>query len=402
MRTAILDPFSGIAGDMTLGALLGIGLDAHWLRALPSRLGLADVRVDIREVLRGELVCWKVEFEIPPQPHGRHIAEIRELVAHSGAPEEVRARADAAFWAIATAEGEIHGVPPEKVHLHEVGAVDAILDVVGVVWGLAELGVEDVRCGALRTGDGTVRAAHGLLPVPAPATLKLLEGHSIRPGPEGAGELVTPTGAALVRVLSSGPPPEEYVPRASGYGAGTKDFPGRANALRIILADVPDATLAPEREAVVLLACDVDDMSPEYLAAVADRARAEGALDVVLIATMMKKGRPGTRVEVLARPEDAGRLEVLLLSDTTSIGVRRSAASRRVLPRQQAEVELFGHSVRVKIVTLGDGGSRAKPEFDDVQRVALATGRRAVDIYQLALAAAERHPAARVPESHLR
>jgi uncharacterized protein (TIGR00299 family) protein len=389
MRIAILDPFSGIAGDMTLGALLGVGLDAEWLRALPVRLGLSDVRVDIREVLRGELVCWKVEFEIPPQPHGRHISDIRELVAESGAPERVRAKADATFRAIAAAEGEIHGMPPEKVHLHEVGAVDAILDVVGVIWGLAELGVEDVRCGALRTGDGTVMAAHGLLPVPAPATLKLLEGFPVRPGPEGAGELVTPTGAALVRVLSSGPPPAEYVPRRSGYGAGTKDFPGRANALRIILADAQD-TISNDRERVTMLACDVDDMSPEYLAAVADQTRAEGALDVVLLATAMKKGRQGTRIEVLARPEDAGRLEGILLRETTSLGVRRSDVTRLALPRRQAEVDVLGHSVRVKIASLPGGGVRAKPEFDDVQRVALATGRRAVDIYQLALGAAER------------
>src|SRR6476619_6495698 len=169
MRTAILDQFSGIAGDMALGALLGVGLDPAWLRDLPAHLGLADVSVEIREVLRGELVCWKVDFEIPPQPHGRHIAEIRAMVARSGAPDRVRARADAAFMAIATAEGEIHGMPAEKVHLHEVGAVDAILDVVGVIWGLELLGVTDVRCGPLRTGDGSVRAAHGLLPVPAPA-----------------------------------------------------------------------------------------------------------------------------------------------------------------------------------------------------------------------------------------
>jgi len=266
MRIAILDPFSGIAGDMMLGALLGVGLDAEWLHALPTRLGLPDVRVDIREVLRGELVCWKVDFDIPPQPHGRHIAEIRELVARSGAPEPVRERADAVFIAIATAEGEIHGMPAEEVHLHEVGAVDAILDVVGVVWGLQELGVEAVRCGPLRTGDGTVRAAHGLLPVPAPATLKLLEGHAVQPGPEGAGELVTPTGAGLVRVLSSGPPPASYVPLRSGFGAGTKDFAGRANALRVILAEVEDASAGDGREVVTVLACDVDDMSPEYLA----------------------------------------------------------------------------------------------------------------------------------------
>ncbi len=395
MRIAILDPFSGIAGDMTLGALLGVGLDPEWLRSLPERLNLADVSVEIREVRRGELVCRKVDFTIPPQPHGRHIAQIRQLVASSGAPDSVRAKADAAFTAIATAEGEIHGQPPEKVHLHEVGAVDAILDVVGAIWGLEQLGVESVRCGPIRTGDGTVRAAHGLLPVPAPATLKLLEGHVVRPGPDGAGELVTPTGAALVHVLSEGPMPEEYVPRASGYGAGTKDFPGRPNALRIILADVEERVggaggAGRERERVVVLACDVDDMSPEYLAAVADRVRDDGALDVVLLGTTMKKGRQGTRVEVLTRPEDADRLEDVLLGETTTIGVRRSEVSRIALARVQGQIDVLGHSVRVKIVALPGGGTRAKPEFDDVQRVALATGRRPVDIYQLALGASER------------
>ena len=216
MRIAILDPFSGISGDMTLGALIGVGLDPEWLRALPATLGLDDIRVEIKEALRGELVCWKVDFHIPPPPHGRHITEIRALVAKSGAPESVRTKADAAFWAIASAEGSIHGQPPEHVHLHEVGAVDAILDVVGVIWGFEQLGIAQVHCGLLRTGDGTVRAAHGLLPVPAPATLKLLEGHKVSPGPEGAGELVTPTGAALVRVLSVGVPPSVYTPTASG------------------------------------------------------------------------------------------------------------------------------------------------------------------------------------------
>jgi pyridinium-3,5-bisthiocarboxylic acid mononucleotide nickel chelatase len=390
MRIAILDPFSGIAGDMTLGALLGVGLDPDWLRGLPARLGLADVRVNIREVLRGELVCWKVDFEIPPQPHGRHIAQIRQLVAASGAPDRVRTAADAVFLAIATAEGEIHGMPAEQVHLHEVGAVDAILDVVGVIWGLEELGVEDVRCSALRTGDGTVRAAHGLLPVPAPATLKLLEGHQIQPGPEGAGELVTPTGAGLVRVLSSGPPPSSYVPVRSGFGAGTKDFPGRANALRIILVDAEPEQPLPDRERLVLLACDVDDMSPEYLAGVVDTARASGALDVVLLATTMKKSRQGTRVELLCHPEDATRFETLLLTETTSIGVRRSEVSRRALSRRTVEVDVLGHTVRVKMVTLPDGGTRGKPEFDDVQRVALATGRRPADIYHLVLGISER------------
>jgi len=284
---------------------------------------------------------------------------------------------------------EIHGLPPEQVHLHEVGAVDAILDVVGAIWGFSELGVEDVRCGTIRTGDGTVRAAHGLLPVPAPATLKLLEGYRVSPGPDGAGELVTPTGAALVRVLSTGLPPAEYVPRRSGFGAGTKDFAGRANALRIVIADVDIARAGPS-ERVAIVACDVDDMSPEYVAGAAERARVAGALDVTLVAVTMKKGRQGTRIEILCRPEDAPRFEALLLRETTTIGVRRSDVDRVMLAREEATVDVLGHTIRVKVVTLSDGARRAKPEFDDVQRVALATNRSAADIYQLALAAERR------------
>jgi uncharacterized protein (TIGR00299 family) protein len=376
---------------MTLGALIGVGLDPDWLRALPARIGLPEVGVEIREVLRGEIVCWKVDFDIPPQPHGRHIAQIRELVDGSGAPAAVRERADRVFWSIAEAEGEIHGLPPSEVHLHEVGAVDAILDVVGGIWGFAELEVEDVRCGVIRTGDGTVRAAHGVLPVPAPATLKLLEGHRVSPGPDGAGELVTPTGAALVRELSTGAPPAEFVPRASGFGAGTKDFPGRANALRIVLADVDhDAGSARQRETIALVSADLDDMTPEYLAAVAERARVDGALDALLAPVVMKKGRQGTRIEILCRPADAERFEMLLLRETSTIGVRRTEASRSVLQREERTADVLGHPIRVKVVTLPTGERRAKPEFDDVNRCALATGRTASDIYQLALAAERR------------
>ena len=388
MRLAILDAFSGIAGDMTLGALIHVGLDPEWLRALPGVLGLEDIGVEIREVVRGEIVCRKVDFDIPPQPHGRHITEIRALVEQSAAPPRVRTLANRAFMAIASAEGEIHGMPPEQVHLHEVGAVDAILDVVGVIWGLEQLGVDRVHCGAIALGDGTVRAAHGLLPVPAPATLKLLEGHPVRPGPEGSGELVTPTGAALVRVLSSGPPPREYVPIRSGFGAGTRDFRGRANALRVILADAAvDGTIVEE---LVELVCDIDDMTPEYLAAAADRVRDAGALDVTMLSVTMKRGRAGTRVEVLCRPDDAARLEVVLLTESSTIGVRERVVRRHALPREVIQLTVLGQPVSAKVVSLPNGGRRAKPEFADVQRVALATGRPLLDISRLAAAEAER------------
>jgi pyridinium-3,5-bisthiocarboxylic acid mononucleotide nickel chelatase len=393
MRAAILDPFSGIAGDMLLGGLIHVGLDPEWLRQLPQALGLENIGVEIREVIRGEIVCQKVDFEIPPQPHGRHIDDIRSLVAKSGAPSNVRERADRTFMAIATAEGEIHGLPPEKVHLHEVGAVDAILDIVGVIWGFDLLGVERVFCGAIALGDGTVRAAHGLLPVPAPATLKLLEGHPVRPGPEGSGELVTPTGAALVRTLSSGPPPSEYVPLRSGFGAGTKDFRGRANALRVILADASTRDLGSDvaTEELVELVCDIDDMTPEYLAAVADRVRDAGALDVTLLSVAMKRGRPGSRIEVLCRTRDVVRLEEMLLVETTTIGVRQRTVRRRALAREVVKLTVLGHEIAAKLVTLPTGRRRAKPEFVDVQRVALATGRPLRDISSLAAIEAERY-----------
>ena len=363
-RIAILDPFSGIAGDMLLGALVAVGLDADWLRALPATLGLDDVRVDVRSVQRAGIGAVKVDFEIPPQPHGRHLSQIRKLVAAAGAvPEVVREQADRVFTLIAEQEAEIHGTTVERVHLHEVGAVDAILDVVGGVWGLHLLGVERVFCGAIQMGDGFVRAAHGVLPVPAPATLRILEGLRVRPGPDGAGELVTPTGAALARVLSEGAPPREFVPRRSGFGAGTKEFPDRANALRVVLADLAPAADEPpeDHESLALLAADVDDMSGEYLAAAADALRAAGALDVVLLPTVMKKGRPGTRIEVLARPEDVPQLEARIFAHTTTIGVRVSRVARRALARAEHRIAVDGHHVRVKVSRTPDGRARVKP-----------------------------------------
>jgi len=373
---------------MTLGALVAVGLDPDWLRALPAKLSLDGVTAEIRDVTRAGIGCSKVDFTIPSQPHGRHLKHIREIVARSDAPAHVKQRADAAFTLIAEQEAAIHRTTVERVHLHEVGAVDAILDILGSIWGFDLIGVTTVYCGAITTGDGVVTAAHGTMPVPAPVTMKLLEGHVIRTGPVGAGELVTPTGAALVRVLSSGPEPATYVPRKSGFGAGTREFPDRANALRLVLAD-PVASAASYEE-VHVLTCEVDDMSAEYLAAAADLLRSCGALDVMLQPVMMKKGRAGTRIEVLAPAGLADELEARLLTETTTIGVRHAVVRRRALPRERKTVSVLGHDVNVKFVDLPDGTRRAKPEFDDVQRVALATGRAARDILSLASLEAER------------
>jgi uncharacterized protein (TIGR00299 family) protein len=387
MRIAILEPFSGIAGDMTLGALVAAGVDPEFIKGLPARLGLDGVTASVTSVMRAGIACTKVDFEIPPQPHGRHLRHIRAILEKADAPAAVKARADAVFLALTTAEAEIHGTTIEKVHLHEVGAVDSILDVIGSVWGFHLLGVEKIYCGPLVLGEGTVRAAHGEMPVPAPATLKLLEGLAVRPGPQGSGELVTPTGAALVRVLSSGPPPETYQPARSGYGAGTRDFPERANALRITLADTADYMGA---ETLVELVADIDDMAAEYVAAAADVLRESGARDVTLIPTVMKRGRPGVRLEVLCRPGEAAGLEAVLFRETTTIGVRRRTVQRTALERSTVSVDVNGHSISVKVAVLPDGTKRAKPEFLDVQRVSLATGQPLQDIFRLALTSAER------------
>jgi uncharacterized protein (TIGR00299 family) protein len=387
MRIAILDPFSGISGDMTLGALVAVGLDPDFIRGLPSRLGLEGIGVSVTPVVRAGIACTKVDFEIPPQPHGRHLRHIRAILEKADAPSHVKEQADAIFLALTTAEAEIHGTTIEKVHLHEVGAVDSILDVIGSVWGFHLLGVERVYCGPLVVGEGTVHAAHGEMPVPAPATLKLLEGLTVRPGPAGSGELVTPTGAALVRQLSAGPAPESYQPVRSGYGAGTRDFPKRANALRITLAEL---AVTAATESLVELVADIDDMSAEYVAGAADALREAGALDVTVIPTVMKRGRPGLRMEVLARPADAGPLEARVFQETTTIGVRRRTVERQALERTTASVQVLGHSISVKVAVLPDGTKRAKPEFVDVQRVSLATGQPLQDIFRLALTSAER------------
>jgi uncharacterized protein (TIGR00299 family) protein len=387
MRVAILDPFSGIAGDMTLGALVAVGLDPEFIVGLPARLGLEGVTASVKPVIRAGVSCVKVDFAIPPQPHGRHLKHIRAILEKCDAPSIVKERADAIFLAVTTVEAEIHGTTIEKVHLHEVGAVDSILDVIGSVWGFHLLGVERVFCGPLVVGEGTVTAAHGEMPVPAPATLKLLEGLAVKPGPTGSGELVTPTGAALVRVLSSGPMEQMYRPIRSGYGAGTKDFPKRANALRITLADI---VTGPGTESLVELVADIDDMTSEYVAAAADALRQAGALDVVITPTVMKRGRPGLRIEALVNPEDTAVVERVLFRETTTIGVRRRSVERVALSRSTTSVDVLGHSVSVKVAVLPDGTRRAKPEFVDVQRVSLATGQPLQDIFRLALTGAER------------
>ena len=389
MKVAVLDPSSGIAGDMFLGALVDVGLDREWLEHLPAALGLPEVDVRIADVERSHVHCVKVDFDIPPQPHGRPVSEIHRMMDAATLPSGVAKLAHEAFDAIANIESEIHGVTPDELHLHEVGSVDAVLDVVGSIWGIERLGIDAIYNTRISLGDGTVNTAHGVLPVPAPATIRLLEGFSVHHGPAESGELTTPTGAALLKVLSRGAPPTEYAPLRSGYGAGTRDIRGQLNALRIIVGDATIGQRAHDREQSLrsmhtehlhVLSADIDDMSPEELAGAADVLRDRGALDVVLLHTTMKKGRVGTRVEALVRTDDLRRLEQEILLNFTTIGVKTFDVVRNALSRESRVIRVDGRDIHVKVVTLPDGSIRAKPEFDDLRRAAAETTRPVAEI----------------------
>ncbi len=389
MRIAILDPAAGISGDMTLGALLSLGVPPSWLDALPKRLGFPGVEVRIRDTARGGVSCRQVEFAIPEQPHGRHVGELVGLVQSAPVSERVRERAVHAFRLIGEAEGRVHNLPPDDVHLHEVGAVDAVLDIVGAIEGFEQLGVEAVYNLPVAVGTGWVEAAHGKLPVPAPATAILLEGLELASGGPVEGEATTPTGAALLRVLSVGAPPARWRMVESGWGAGQRNPKHYPNALRIIVAEQ-----TAEAARVVIVASDLDDMSPEYVEPLREALVAAGALDVQTWPVQMKKGRQGFRVEVVAPEELAEPVTAALFRHSTTAGVRRWVAERTTLPRRQVTVQLAPEiSVRVKVLEQpdsaagggGGGGSiRLKSEYDDVLVAARALGKPPLEVARLA------------------
>src|SRR3989442_1110902 len=372
MRIAILDPAAGISGDMTLGALLALGVPQVWLEGLPGRLGLDGVGVTVRNAVRCGVGCKRVECTIPEQPHGRHVGELVRLVERAPVSNWVRERAVRAFQLVGDAEGRVHGVAPEKVHLHEVGAVDAVLDIVGAIEGFEQLGVEAVYAWPVAVGTGWVEAEHGQLPVPAPATAILLEGVELATGGPVDGEATTPTGAALVRVLAAGPPPRQWRMVKGGWGAGQRNPKHYPNAIRILLAEQ-----AAEAGRVVLLATDVDDMSPEYVEPLRQALLAAGALDVQTWPVQMKKGRSRFRVEAVAPEEPAEPLTPALVPHSPTAGVRRRGAERAALARRQVTVQPTP-DVTVPVKGLEQpraDGVRVKPEYDDVLAAARALGR---------------------------
>lgn len=367
MRTAYFDLVSGISGDMTVAALLDLGLPRRRLQEELGKLAGVDFRIRVgRKTVNG---IRAVRFQVLPgkgQPR-RSWRDIRGLIEASGLSEEVKARGLAIFSKLAEAEGKIHGVTPEEVHFHEVGAVDSIVDIVAAAIGTCFLGIDDFACSTVPLGRGLTRSLHGVLPVPAPATLELLKGFPVQGADIGA-ENVTPTGAAILSALVTrkGGAPAMRV-EGTGYGAGTLEFADRPNVLRIVLGESASA-LGHER--MLVMETQIDDMNPELYDYVLERLFAAGARDVTLSPVQMKKNRPGTLLRVVAEPEQRDELAGIVLGETSTLGVRCYPVDRLVLPRKTLKLKTRFGALTVKVAEEPGGGKRATPEYDEARKIA--------------------------------
>jgi pyridinium-3,5-bisthiocarboxylic acid mononucleotide nickel chelatase len=367
-ETIYFDCFSGAAGDMLVGALLDLGAPLAGLREDLSLLRVPGFEVDAERKWRGGLAGTHFVVRLDPAhvPPRRNLPQILALIERSGLPAPVVERAARVFQRIGAAEAKVHGCPIDEVHFHEVGAIDSIADVVGFCALHHRLGAPRLLASPIAVGEGFVKTEHGRLPVPAMATLELLTGVPIE-NPGVREELCTPTGAALLSTLCEGFGRQfAFVPRRVGYGLGTRDRTDPPNAVRAVLCE-----LAPERgDEVVVLETNLDDATGQEVGRLIERCLAAGALDALAIPVVMKKGRPGHVVQVLARPAEADAVEALLLADSPTLGVRRRDARRRLLPRRSETIATSLGEVRVKVAWLPDGSERLAPEFDDLARLA--------------------------------
>lgn len=423
MRIAYIECFSGISGDMFLGALVDAGVSAELLRQTVRGLNLG-AELKIEKVDRCGITAAKVDVlvngeadrpreaaqpvhhvhshehgpthehehrhsdgtvhghahahdeepgHIHDHAHGRHLSEIKKIIAGSTISAKAKQTATEIFEALGAAEAKIHNVPVETIHFHEVGAVDAIVDIVGAAVGAEALHVDRIVCSPLNVGGGTVVCAHGTFPVPAPATLELLKGAPVYSG-EIQKELVTPTGAAIVKVLAEefGPMPAMTVTQ-TGYGAGSRSFAAHANVLRITVGEsvtMTESKSALPKDEVMVLEANIDDLNPQLFGYTAERALAAGALDVFATPVQMKKSRPGTLVTLLTKPEDAERIAELVFRETSTIGVRTRREQRYVLPRRFETVQTRWGTVRIKVAQLNGTASNYAPEYEDCRQIA--------------------------------
>jgi uncharacterized protein (TIGR00299 family) protein len=416
MRITYLDCFSGISGDMFLGALIDAGIAPKLFEQAVAALDVS-AQLDISRVNRGGITATKVDVIVDAERdsarvgrtrvsdphdhtaehvhrhdhsdehshehpyhlahhvhehhHGRGLVEIREIIRNAGLSESAKQTAIAIFEKLGAAEAKIHNIPIEQIHFHEVGAVDALVDITCAAVGAEALGVDEIICSPLNVGGGTVTCAHGTFPVPAPATVELLKGVPVFSSGLQA-ELVTPTGAAIVRTLATrfAPFPEMKIGKA-GYGAGTRDFPGHANVLRITIGEAASKLAANTlQETISVLEANLDDLNPQVFGYVMDRLFEAGALDVFGTPVQMKKNRPGTLLGVLAKPDDADKLAQIIFAETTTLGVRRREEKRHVLARKWQTVSTRFGDVRIKIASLNGTVSSYAPEYEDCRRIA--------------------------------
>ena len=371
IRHAYFDCFSGISGDMVLGALVDAGADLRAIETDLRKLGLEAWDISAAKVKRGQIYATQVKVATTEAHHHRGLSVILQRIDKAKLAPRAAERAHKIFTRLAEAEAKVHRMPLEKVHFHEVGAVDSIVDIVGAAIGFELLGIDEFACSALDVGAGQVKTEHGVLPVPAPATAELLKGAPMFTSGI-AKELVTPTGAAIATTLAAryAEIPEMTL-RAIGYGAGSADLKEKANVLRILIGENEVAEAGEHWDApVTVIETNVDDMSPQIYGYFVERALAAGALDIFSSPVQMKKNRPGLLVTMLSEPDNVSRLIDLIFRETTTIGVRAYDVRRKTLARESVIVETRFGEIRMKISRMNGSVLNATPEYEDCQRIA--------------------------------
>ncbi len=382
MMLAYLDCFSGISGDMTLGALVDLGVPLTWLKEKIAHMPLEGFDIQAEAVTRNGIQATKVNVVVQETHHHRDYRDIKKLISESTLPEKVKAGSLGIFNAIATAEAKIHSCAKEDVHFHEVGSMDAIVDVVGTCLAMSYLKVDKIMASPLPLGSGFVNCQHGVLPVPAPATLEILKGVPVYGG-AAQQELVTPTGAGIATGLADS---FESLPGMQieqiGYGAGTRELEGQPNLLRIVLGNFTDQKASMPWDRLVMVECCLDDMNPEWFGYLMDKLFMDGVLDVYWVPVFMKKNRPGTMVQVLCEPEKRESVVGRILSETTTLGVRFYDVYRTALERRKVRVQTVFGAIEVKEVKGPDGVFRIIPEFEVCREIAEDQGMSLRKVYE--------------------
>jgi uncharacterized protein (TIGR00299 family) protein len=390
VRVLYFDCFSGAAGDMILGALIDAGLPLGELKRALGSLGVDGWDISADRVVKAGITATK--FKVHEHRHGHHhhhhhsVAEIKQSIDRSALSDAGKARAKALFDRLAEAEAAVHSMPVERVHLHEVGELDSIIDIVGAVFALEWFAADRIVVSPINVGSGVVKTAHGVYPVPAPATVRLLGDASVY-GRDVNAELLTPTGALVLTDYAAefGPMPAMRVER-TGYGAGDRDLDGAPNVLRVVVGAAEarnrgsSMRLPRSSASVAVVECEIDDMNPQIFGVLMDKLYAAGALDVFYAAVQMKKNRPGTLVTIISKPEDREALTDLMFRETTTIGVRFAEMERECLERETVEVNTPLGSIRFKIARRNGRILNAQPEFEDIARIAGERGLPAKEV----------------------